>query len=153
MSDRYVFITAFLTVVLIVGSAFTVPTMFWLQLLESSMFLLISLLVFFGEDKFSYMLGMMVPVLWYVVDALLGRLRSDFGTLLRWVGARGLGTSESPLYGLAMLTQIVLVLVSARVWRKQVTEKFFGKTFGLCLIISAVYFGLIAAWYFRSSAR
>jgi hypothetical protein len=152
MSDRWVFLTAFLTVVMIVASAFAIPQMFPLELLKCTIFFVIVILVFFGEDKFSYMLGIVAPPLWFILDILLGGFFHDFGTLWASMTGKPLGRSETPLYALATLSEIALVTLSIRVWRKQVSEKFLGKTFGICLVISLIYIGLIAGWYFHTSS-
>ena len=64
MSDRGVFLAAFLTLVLVVASAFALPELFVYELLKSTIFVVIAVMVFFGEDKFPYMLGMIAPILW-----------------------------------------------------------------------------------------
>ena len=48
MSDRWVFLIAFLTVIVIVAGAFAMPQYFTFELLKSLIFLAIALLVFFG---------------------------------------------------------------------------------------------------------
>ena len=50
MSDRWMFVTAFSTVVLIVAGAFAIPQFFVYELIKSSIFVAIAVLVFFGED-------------------------------------------------------------------------------------------------------
>jgi hypothetical protein len=55
---------------------------------------------------------------------------------------------DTPLHGLAILLEIVLVIVSYRAWHTQVTEKFFGKTFWISLAISLGYVGMLAGWHF-----
>ena len=66
MSDRGVFLAAFLTLVLVVAGAFAIPELFIYELLTSTIFVVIAVMVFFGEDKFPYMLGMVAPILWFI---------------------------------------------------------------------------------------
>ena len=78
MSDRWVFLIAFLTVIVIVAGAFAMPHYFTFELLKSLIFLAIALMVFFGEDRFSYMLGMIAPILGFVLNILLGGFFGEF---------------------------------------------------------------------------
>jgi hypothetical protein len=148
MSDRGVFLAAFLTLVLVVASAFALPELFVYELLTSTIFVVIAVMVFFGDDKFPYMLGITAPVLWFIFSVLTGGFVTDIGALLRFLGGRPSGRLETPLHGFAILTGLLLLILSARAWRKQVTDKFLGKTFTLATIVSVIWVGAIAAWQF-----
>jgi hypothetical protein len=152
MSDRGVFVAAFLTLVLVVASAFALPQLFFYDLLTSTIFVVIALLVFFGEDKFPYMLGMIAPIVWFVFSLLTGGFVSDIAALLRFLSGKPSGPLETPLHGLAILAGAALVILSARAWRKQVTEKFLGKTFAIAAIVSLIWVGIIAVWQFHAFA-
>jgi hypothetical protein len=150
MSDRWVFLTAFLTVVLIVAGAFVIPEFFAYECVKSLIYLVIALLVFFGEDKFSYMLGMVVPPLWFIFDILMGEFFGDLRLVYSFVTVKPIPAMDTPLHGFSLLTEILLVILCARAWRKQVSEKFFGKTFGVCLGIAILYIAILAGWRFGS---
>jgi len=148
MSDRWVFLAAFLTLVLVVAGAFAVPQFFVYEVVTSSIFVVIAVMVFFGEDKFPYMLGIVAPILWFIFTFLTGELVGDIGELIRFLSRRASGPFETPLPGLALLMGLVLLLSSARAWRKQVTEKFLGKTFASAGVVSVVWVGILF-WRFR----
>jgi len=150
MSDRGVFLAAFLTLVLVVASAFAIPELFIYELLTSTVFVVIAVMVFFGDDKFPYMLGMVAPILWFIFSLLTGGFISDISALLRFLAGKPSGPLETPLHGFAILAGLALVILSARAWRKQVTEKFLGKTFAIALVVSVVWVGVIAVWQFHS---
>ena len=153
MSDRWVFVTAFLTVVLIIAGAFAIPEYFVFELLKSLIYVAIAVMVFFGEDQYSYMLGIVAPPLWFILNILLGGFFSEFRVLWNFITLQPLPKVATPLHGLAILLGIVLVILSARVWRKQVPQPFLGKTFGVCLVISLAYIGILAGWYFQAIPR
>ena len=150
MSDRGVFLAAFLTLVLVVASAFAIPELFIYELLTSTVFVVIAVMVFFGDDKFPYMLGMVAPILWFIFSLLTGGFISDISALLRFLAGKPSGPLETPLHGFAILAGLALVILSARAWRKQVTEKFLGKIFAIALVVSVVWAGVIAVWQFHS---
>lgn len=150
MPDRWVFLTAFLTAILIVAGAFVLPEFFIFELAKSTIFVAIAVMVFFGEDRYSYMLAVIAPVLWFLTDIVGGVFFDDFRVLLAYLAQRQTPALETPLHGFSRLMAIVLVVLGVRAWRKQVPEKFFGKTFAVCLMISFLYAGAVAALYFRA---
>jgi len=149
MSDRWVFLTAFTTLVLVVAGAFAIPQFFWFELFKSLMYLVIAVMVFTGEDQFSYMLGIVVVPVWFILDILLGEFFGDFGVLFGFLTGKRSPSMDTPLHGLALITQALLFVLCLRVWRKQVTGKLFGKTFGICLGIAIAYVAILAVWRFR----
>ena len=150
MSDRGVFLASFVTLALVVAGAFAIPAFFYYELLTSTIFVVIAVLVFFGEDKFPYMLGMVAPILWFAFSMLRGVFFREFGVLIRFLRGKHSGPLDTPLHGFAFLAAFALLLLSARAWRKQITEKFFGKTFALALVVGLIWIGVLAAWQFRS---
>jgi hypothetical protein len=147
MSDRGVFVVAFLTVVLIVAGAFAIPEYFPFELLKSLMFVVIAVMVFFGDNKYGYMLGIVAPIMGILFNILLGGFFGEFSILWTSVTMKPLPTLETPLHGLVILTEILLVILCLRAWRKEVTGPFFGRVFGISLVISLVYVGILAGWY------
>ncbi|HUU14726.1 MAG TPA: hypothetical protein VM182_13620 [Terriglobia bacterium] len=147
MSDRGIFVTSFLTVVLIVAGAFAIPEYYPFELIRSLVFVAIVVMVYFGENKYSYMLGVVAPIVLILLNILLGGFFDEFAVLWASVTMQPLPVLETPLHGLAILTEILLVVLCVRAWRKEVTESFFGKTFGICLAISLVDAAVLAAWY------
>ncbi|HXX23699.1 MAG TPA: hypothetical protein VEO19_11165 [Terriglobia bacterium] len=148
MSDRWVFLIAFLTVIVIVAGAFAMPHYFTFELLKSLIYLAIALLVFFGEDRFSYMLGIVAPPLRFILAILLGGFFGEFKVLFDALTGKPSLPLDTPLHGLSILLEILLMIVCYRAWRKQVTEKFFGKTFWISLAIAIGYDAILVGWYF-----
>ncbi len=149
MSNRWVFLAAFLTATFVVAGAFALPPYFYFQMAASSIFVAISVMVFFGEDRYSYMLGAVFVPVWFIVDLLVGGFISDFRTLFHYLGGQGISAMSTPLNGLARLAAIFLFAVSLAAWRREVNERFWGKTFLTCLIVSVVYVGIFTVWYLR----
>lgn len=147
MSNRWVFLAAFLTTVLIVAGAFSLSQFFYFELAKSAIFMAVAMLVFFNEDRFGYMLGVVFPPLWFVVDILLGIFLNDFTVMFDSLRGRGFASTATPLNGLARLTAIFLFFAALRAWRKEVPEKLIGRTFWTSLLISIAYVGLLAIWY------
>jgi hypothetical protein len=153
MSNRWVFLAAFLTTVLIVAGAFSLTQFFYFELAKSVVFLAIAMLVFFNEERFGYMLGIMFPVLWFLVDILVGVFVTDFANMLRYLSGHGVGELATPLDGFARLSAVFLIFASVSAWKKEVPDRFIGKTFWISLLVSLGYSGLLAVWYVTRVAR
>jgi len=149
MPDRGVFLTAFLTLVLVVAGAFAIPQFFFYELLTSTIFVVIAVMVFFGEDKFPYMLGIIAPVLWFVFRLLTGGFIREIGVLVRFLSGRPIGPLDTPLRGFAILSGLALLILSARAWRKQITERFFGKTFAIATVVGLIWISVLVIWQYR----
>jgi hypothetical protein len=147
MSNRWVFLSAFLTAVLIIASAFTLHQFFYFDLARSAMFVAIAMLVFFNEDQFGYMLGIVFPPVWFVVSILMGTLVTDFSVMFHYLTGTHIGLLASPAAGFARLSAIFLFFFALHAWRKEVPEKLIGRTFWLSLLISVVYVGVLTLWY------
>ena len=147
MSDRWVFLMAFLALITIVAGAFVVPQLFALRLLESLIYVAIVVMVFSGEDRYSYMLGIIAPLLWFLLAMMLGGFFHDLAILKNSILGKPIGPFDTPLRGIAILCEAGVIATALRAWRKQVSEKFFGKAFVTCLIVSLVYVGLLLGWY------
>ncbi len=147
MSDRGVFVAAFLTVVLIVAGAFALPQYFFFELAKSTIYIAIGVLVFFGEDRYSYMLGMVAPPVWFLADIVVGGFLREFGVLASYLTMKDIGPLDTPLHALARLAGVLLLVLSYRAWNKEVTEKLFGRTFKISLAVSLAYAAGLAIWY------
>ncbi len=153
MTDRNVFVTSFLTAVLIVAAAFAVRQFFFFELAKSTIFVAIALMVFYGDNKFSYMLGFIAPIVWFIAEILVGSFFTNFQVLYRYLEnspQNPLGSLETPLHALSYLGALALIFVSWRAWHKEVPEKFVGKTLWICFAISLVYSVILAVWYTRA---
>ena len=67
----------------------------------------------------------------------------------RFLSGKPSGPLETPIHGFAILSGLALVIVSARAWRKQITEKFLGKTFVSALIVGLVWIVMLAVWQYH----
>lgn len=147
MSDRGIFVVSFLTVVLIVAGAFALDQFFFFDLFKSLIYLLIAVMVFFGDNVYSYMLGMLAPPLWFLLNIILGGFFEEFAVLFSYLAGKEVPPTDTPLHALAILLQAVLVVLCWRAWKREVPGPFIGRPFAICLAISLAYVGVLAVWY------
>lgn len=147
MSDRAIFVISFLTVVLIVAGAFALDQFFFFELFKSLIYLLVAVMIYFGDNVYSYMLGIVAPPLWFLLNMILGGFFEEFGVLFAYLAGREVPPTDTPLHALAILLQAALVVLCWRAWKKEVSAPFVGKPFAVSLAISLAYVGVLAVWY------
>lgn len=151
MADRKVFVAALLTAVLLLAGAFELPRFFFFfELAKSTIYFGIAVLVFYGEDRYGYVLGMVTPILWFVVDMLVGTFFHDFRVLGDFVSGNSIAAFDTPVHALARIAAVGLLVASIQAWRKTVPERMVGKTFWAGLAVSLVYVGALTGWYFST---
>lgn len=139
MSDRGVFVVAFSIVVLIGGGAFAIPQFFPFELLKSLIYVAIAIMVFFGENKYSYMLGIVSPVVGWVATIAAGGFFREFEVLFASIAMKPISGLDTPLHALAFIAQALLVGLCWKAWNKEVPLPFFGKVFGTSLAIALAH--------------
>jgi hypothetical protein len=148
MSDQRVFTAALLTAVLIVAGAFTLREFFAFELVRSSIYIAIAVLVYYGENQYSFMLGIIAPPLWFIVDILGGIFFRDFQVLYGYLMGKGVAPLETPLHGLARISAAVLMVVSIQAWRREVPGRFISKPFWTSVVVSLMYAAVLMGWHF-----
>ena len=149
MSDRNVFTWSIVTAVLVLAGAFVVPQLSLFESAKSLIFLTIAVLAYYGEDCYSYMLGIVYPPLWFVVDIAVGAFGHDFKILADFFSGQTITFVETPLHAIGRLTAILVFVAALRAWRREVPERFWGRTFWVCAVISIAYVGVLTLWYLR----
>ncbi|MGH9352784.1 MAG: hypothetical protein ACRD2G_11590 [Terriglobia bacterium] len=147
MSDRGIFVLSFATALLVLAGSYFQPQLFRLDAAQSTIFIAIAALVYFGENRYSYMLGTVYPPLWYMVEIFAGTFVYDFRIVFNFFRGTSNLPLDKPLDVLTWLAAAILCFHSLRAWRREVPERFMGKTFWICLVISLAYVGVLALWY------
>jgi hypothetical protein len=124
------------------------PNFFLLHLYQSILYIGILVMLFYMEDRWAYMIGMLASVVWLGMAYAAGML----GSAIRQALASITGVSTTTPVGiLTLLTALIAVLMLAfcgRHWRKEYSGS--GKTRNTLLVSSgivAVYFGILVAWF------
>jgi hypothetical protein len=149
MSDRGVFVVAFTTVVLMGGGAFAIPQFFPFELLKSLIYVAIAILVFFGENQYSYMLGIVSPVVGWISTILAGGFLHDFKVLFASIAMKPISGLDTPLHALALISQALLAVLSWRAWNKEVPHPFVGKALWTCLAIAVGHATVVFLYFVK----
>lgn len=123
---------------------------FLLHLYQSVLYVAILIMLFYMEDRWAYMIGMLAPVVWLVMafaTGLLGGAARQLGLML----SGGAPTNVVSLLAAATAVLAVLMIVfSARHWAREYAG--LGKslsTFAVSFGVVAVYYAILAAWFWQ----
>jgi len=123
---------------------------FFLHFYESMIYLAIILMLFYLEDRWAYMLGMLSPVVWMIqvllTGQLLNALRQPFQYFSQGISPTGVGM-------VTLLTAVVAVIMvsgCARHWKREFAGMGKGwSTFAISLVVVAIYYGILIGWFLR----
>jgi hypothetical protein len=126
------------------------PQFFLIHSYESLVYLAIVLMLFYLEDRWAYMMGMVAPAVWLALTVAWGGL---LGISHEVSLAFHPGSAFFPV-GLLTLLQIILslalILSSAIRWRREFTGLHKGwSTFIISLIVIVAYYAVLAVWILR----
>lgn len=129
------------------------PAFFLFHLYQSLIYLVIILMLFYFEDQYAYMLGMIAPAATLVILIAIG---------LFWAGLRQAWWIVSPPYAghqvnqvslmaaVTSLMAVLMILFCAYRWRREYAGLGKGlSTFLVSLAIVLVYDGLLIFWFWR----
>ena len=126
-------------------------TFFFLHFYESMIYLAIILMLFYLEDQWAYMLGMLAPSVWLLLSLASGVL---YGALRQVVGSEGTHlTGAGMVTLLTAILALLMITFCARHWKREFAGLGVGlRTFFISLAIVIVYYGILIYWFGRSFA-
>lgn len=93
---------------------------FTLHFLESLIYLVMLLLLFYDLEDWAYVMGVVAPFYWIVLTLLSGTSVSGLQALGRAVTFQGMAAPVDLLSGTALVVGIALMVASARSFRREV---------------------------------
>ncbi|MGB8475001.1 MAG: hypothetical protein WCE61_13025 [Candidatus Acidiferrum sp.] len=126
------------------------PDFFLLHFYQSILYIAILVMLFYMEDRWAYMIGILAPIVWLGMAYATGMLASSIRQLL---GSRTGGFSETPVGLVTLLTaliSILMIVACGRHWKKEYAG--LGKTastFAVSFGVVAVYYGILILWFWN----
>ncbi len=129
---------------------------FFLHLYQSLIYLVIILMLFYLEDHWAYMLGMLAPATWLLLAFATGILG---GAIRAWVTLPamirlGVNNQISLVVGVTAVLSVLMIVFCWRRWQREYSGTGKGaSTFFASLGIVIVYYVILAVWFARSIPR
>lgn len=129
------------------------PQFFFLHFYESLIYIAIVLLLFYFEERWAYMLAIVGPAGWLLLTFVTG----GFGAFIRQMDRVFHGEVPSDtaflLGGIISILSVAMIVVCSYRWKREFAGLGKGlSTFLVSAGIVAVYYVLLAFWFWRSVA-
>jgi len=126
------------------------PDFFLLHFYETLVYLAILILLFYMEDRWAYMIGIVAPFLWLFMTFSSGLLGGAVRQILRLGQGRGLNNPVSFLAAVSAVLSLLMIAACSRRWMKEYAGLGrFLSTFAVTFGIVAVYYGILVAWFWH----
>jgi len=120
------------------------PQFFMLHFYQSLIYLVIILMLFYFEERYAYMLGMLAPTVWLAMTYATGLLGGGARQLWRVVKFQRPTNDVSLMAGVIAILSLLMIASCAYRWKREYAGLHkFGKTFAVGLIVVVVYFGIL----------
>jgi len=127
------------------------PEFFLLHFYESLIYLTIVLMLFYFEDRWAYMVGMLTPAVWLILAYGLGMLGGAMRQVSRVMRAQRPTSEVSVMVTIMTVLSVLLIAFSAYRWKREYAGLGKGRTtFAVSLGIVLVYYAILIVWFWRS---
>lgn len=127
------------------------PQFFLLHFYQSLIFLVIILMLFYFEDHWAYMLGMLAPAAWLLLTFSTGLLGGGWRQISRILHAQTPNNIVSLMAGITAILAIAMIAICAYRWKREFSGLGMGlRTFAWSLGVVIVYYGVLVGWFWHS---
>lgn len=126
------------------------PNFFLLHFYQTVVYLAILIMLFYMEDRWAYMIGIVAPAVWLAMTFATGLLGGAARQIWNIGTGRGMTNPVSFLAAVAALLSIAMIVVCSRRWMKEYAG--LGKsvsTLAVSFGIVAVYYGILVVWFWH----
>ncbi len=126
------------------------PAFFLLHLYESLIYLAIILMLFYFEDRWAYMIGMLAPAVWLLLAYAAGLLSGAAGQVSRLLQAQRPTNQVSVLAAITSLLAVLMIAFCAYWWKREFAGLGKGRTtllVGLSVVVA--YYAILVMWFWR----
>jgi hypothetical protein len=126
------------------------PDFFLLHFYQTTMYLAVLILLFYTEDRWAYMLGMLAPAAWLIMAFATGMLGAAVRQVAHIGQGVGLNNIVSLLAGVTAVVSVLMIGACGRHWAKEYAG--LGKslkTFAVSFGIVAIYYAILIAWFWH----
>jgi hypothetical protein len=126
------------------------PQFFLLHLYQTIIYMAILILLFYMEDRWAYMIGMLAPVAWLGMVFATGLLGGATRQVFLLARGQALTNNVSFIAAISALLSILMIVFCARHWKREYAG--LGKTastFAISVGVVAVYYGILAIWFWN----
>ena len=126
------------------------PDFFLLHLYQTIIYVAILLMLFYMEDRWAYMIGILAPATWLILAYASGLLGAALRRLFQLSRAEAVTSQVSLVAGITALLSVMMIGFCAYRWKRDYSGLGKGlSTFLICLGIVVVYYGILVVWFWN----
>jgi hypothetical protein len=126
------------------------PQFFLLHLYQSVIYMVIILMLFYLEDHWAYMLGMLAPAVWILLLFSVGMLEAGGRELTQLLRFRGVENHISLMAGITAILSAIMIGLCAYRWKREYAGMgHTASTLIISAIIVIIYYGILVVWFVR----
>jgi hypothetical protein len=130
------------------------PDFFMLHLYQTIIYEAILLMLFYTEDRWAYMIGILAPAAWLVLAYESGLLGAALRQLFRLTRSQAVTNQVSLVAGIIALLSLLMIGFCAYRWKRHYSGLGKGlSTFLISLAIVVVYYGILVVWFWNRLPR
>lgn len=126
------------------------PGFFLLHFYQTIIYMAILVMLFYMEDRWAYMIGILAPIVWLGMAFATGLLGAAMRQMLRLGHGQEISNVVSFLAAITAILSVMMVAACFRRWMKEYGG--LGKslsTFAVSFGIVAAYYGILVAWFWQ----
>ena len=130
------------------------PQFFLLHFYQTIIYMAILIMLFYMEDRWAYMIGMLAPATWLVMAFSTGLLGGAARQVWRVTSGQGLNNEVSFVAAITTIFALLMIALCGRHWRKEYSG--LGKalsTFAVSLGVVAIYYAILVIWFWNMIPR
>ena len=126
------------------------PDFFLLHFYQTIIYMALLILLFYMEDRWAYMIGILAPAAWLVIAFATGLLGASIRQVVHVGQGATLSNMVSLLAGATAVLSVLMISACVRHWMREYAG--LGKslsTFAVSFGVVAVYYTILVAWFWH----
>lgn len=126
------------------------PDFFLLHFYQTIIYLALLILLFYMENRWAYMIGILAPAAWLLMAFATGMLGGAARQVLHIGQGAAVSNMVSLIAAITALLSAAMIAVSARHWKREYLG--LGKsltTFAVSFAVVVVYYAILGAWFWH----
>jgi hypothetical protein len=126
------------------------PDFFLIHFYQTTIYLALLILLFYMQDRWAFMIGMLAPAAWLVMAFATGMLGAAVRQLFRVSEGAGMTNLISLIAGVTAFLSLLMIAACSRHWFREYAG--LGKslnTFAVSFGIVVVYYTILVTWFWH----
>jgi hypothetical protein len=126
------------------------PDFFLLHFYQTIIYMAVLILLFYMEDRWAYMIGLLAPAAWLLMAFATGMLGAAIRQVLHIGQGAALSNLVSLLAGVTAVLSILMIFACGRHWMREYAG--LGKslsTFAVSFGVVVIYYAILVVWFWH----